>query len=72
MLPLLQGDGQGLAELALVGRAALWQLQAIVHAVQRRWPQLGERTTAADAACADWCTACEQGLGGSAASQIGL
>ena len=72
MLPLLQGDSQGLAELALVGREALWQLQAIVHAVQRRWPQLGERTTAADAACADWCTACEQGLGGSAASQIGL
>ena len=72
MLPLLQGDAQGLAELALVGREALWQLQAIVHAVQRRWPQLGERTTAADAACADWCTACEQGLGGSAASQIGL
>ena len=72
MLPLLQGDGQGLAELALVGREALWQLQAIVHAVQRRWPHLGERTTAADAACADWCTACEQGLGGSAASQIGL
>ena len=68
----LQGDAQGLAELALVGREALWQLQAIVHAVQRRWPQLGERTTAADAACADWCTACEQGLGGSAASQIGL
>ena len=70
MLPLLQGDGQGLAELALVGREALWQLQAIVHAVQRRWPHLGERTTAADAACADWCTACEQGLGGSAAIQI--
>lgn len=29
--------GPGLAELALVGREALWQLQAIVHAVQRRW-----------------------------------
>ena len=64
MLPLLQGDGQGLAELALVGGEALWQLQALVNAVQRRWPRLAERASAGDAAVADWCDACGQWLAG--------
>lgn len=51
----LQGDMVGLAEVALVGREALWQLQSIVNASYRRWPQLAERATAQDAAVADWC-----------------
>lgn len=48
----LQGDEQGLTEVALVGREALWQLHAIVHGCQRRWPQSSERS---DAAVAQWC-----------------
>lgn len=51
----LQGDSAGLAEVAFVGREALWQLQTIVYACQRRWPQIKERKLPGDAAAADWC-----------------
>ena len=55
LLEQLQGDAIGLAEVALVGREALWQLQSIVNACHRRWPLLPERASPADAAVADWC-----------------
>lgn len=55
LLEQLQGDALGLAEVALVGREALWQLQSIVNACYRRWPQLADRASPADAAVADWC-----------------
>lgn len=55
LLEQLQGDALGLAEVALVGREALWQLQSIVNACHRRWPQLMDRASPADAAVADWC-----------------
>jgi len=51
----LQDDVIGMAEVALVGREALWQLQSIVNASYRRWPQLADRSTPQDAAVADWC-----------------
>jgi len=51
----LQGDTIGLAEVALVGREALFQLQSLLNACHRRWPQLEERATPGDAAVADWC-----------------
>lgn len=60
LLEYLQGDAQGMAEVALVGREALWQLQSIVNASQRRWPQVMARTDAADTAVADWCDGCGQ------------
>jgi len=55
LLAQLQGDAIGMAEVALVGREALWQLQSILNASHRRWPQLSDRATPADAAVADWC-----------------
>jgi HD-GYP domain-containing protein (c-di-GMP phosphodiesterase class II) len=56
LLEQLQGDdATGLAEVALVGREALWQLQSIANACQSRWPQLPDRASPADAAVADWC-----------------
>jgi HD-GYP domain-containing protein (c-di-GMP phosphodiesterase class II) len=55
LMAQLQGDAIGMAEMALVGREALWQLQSILNACHRRWPQLSERATPADAAVADWC-----------------
>ena len=55
LLVQLQGDAIGMAEVALVGREALWQLQSILNACHRRWPQLSDRATPADAAVADWC-----------------
>lgn len=54
----LQGDAQGLAELALLGREALWQLQSIVDATHSRWPQLAGSTEAGDTAVAQWRDAC--------------
>jgi len=59
----LEGDAQGMAELALLGREALWQLQSILNASHSRWPQLVERADAGDAAVADWRDGCAQGLG---------
>jgi HD-GYP domain-containing protein (c-di-GMP phosphodiesterase class II) len=55
LMAQLQGDAIGMAEVALVGREALWQLQSILNASHRRWPQLAERATPLDAAVADWC-----------------
>lgn len=55
LMAQLQGDTIGMAEVALVGREALWQLQSILNASHRRWPQLAERATPFDAAVADWC-----------------
>jgi HD domain len=51
----LQGDTAGLAEIAFVGREALWQLKTIVNASQCRWPAVAERQHPADAVVADWC-----------------
>ncbi|RYH54824.1 MAG: HD domain-containing protein [Alcaligenaceae bacterium] len=51
----LQDDMIGMAEVGLVSREALWQLQSILNACQRRFPQLSDRATAEDAVVADWC-----------------
>ncbi|WP_305807073.1 hypothetical protein, partial [Stenotrophomonas sp. YIM B06876] len=55
LLEQLQGDAESLAEVAFVGREALWQLKTIVNASQRRWPQVMERRHPTDAVVADWC-----------------
>ena len=55
LMAQLQDDAIGMAEVALVGREALWQLQSILNAIHRRWPRLSERASPADAAVADWC-----------------
>lgn len=52
----LQGDEEGMAELSFVVREALWQLQNIVNACQRRWPgELEQRTELQVQAVAQWC-----------------
>ncbi|WP_312306715.1 HD domain-containing phosphohydrolase [Pulveribacter sp.] len=53
-LAYLEGDEQGLAELALLGREALWQLQSIIDATHSRWPQLHEGRGPGDQAVAQW------------------
>ena len=57
-LQYLQGDEQGLAELALLGREALWQLQGIVDATHSRWLTLEHSTEAGDRAVVQWRDAC--------------
>lgn len=57
-LQYLQGDEQGLAELALLGREALWQLQGIVDATHSRWLTLEHSTEAGDQAVVQWRDAC--------------
>lgn len=52
MVEQLQGDTQGLAEIALVGREALWQLHSIVHGCQRYFAQSSDQ---ADTPAAQWC-----------------
>lgn len=60
MLEQLQGDSAGLAEMAFVGREAVWQLQSIVNASQRRWPPNLEHKHPADRAAAQWCASVRQ------------
>ncbi len=58
MLPLMQGDAQGLAELAVLGQEALWQLQRIVDTTHSHWPQLAGSPDAGDVAVVQWRDAC--------------
>ncbi|MOA34759.1 hypothetical protein D3C78_1561600 [compost metagenome] len=60
LLGYLRGDVNGMAELVLLHREALWQLDAIVHNCLRRWPQLLERSGPVENALADWCEASAQ------------
>ena len=62
LLVHLKEDTMGMAEVALVGREALWQLQSVLNACHRRWPQLAERATPADGVVADWCDWAERNL----------
>ncbi|WP_242455333.1 HD domain-containing phosphohydrolase [Acidovorax sp. 210-6] len=56
LLEQLQGDEQGLSELAYVVREAMWQLEHIVYGCQRRWhADLEERSSPAALAAAQWC-----------------
>lgn len=57
LLEQLQGDAAGLAEVAFVGREALWQMQTIANACQRRWPPGQERLDTVEAAVLAWCDA---------------
>ena len=59
-LAYLEGDEQGLAELALLGREALWQLQSIIDATHSRWPRLQEGSGAGDQTVAQWGAAFAQ------------
>ena len=61
-LHCLAGDAQGLAELSLLGREALWQLQNIVDATHTRWPRLQASVDAGDAAVCRWRDACADRL----------
>ena len=55
LIEQLQGDAEGLAEVAFVVREALWQLESIVNSCQRRWPGVLEGPQPADQAVARWC-----------------
>lgn len=58
LLGYLHGDVNGMAELVLLHREALWQLDTIMQDCLRRWPQLQERSGPLENALADWCEAC--------------
>ncbi len=60
VLNYLKDDAEGMNELALVNREALWQLQAIVNACLRRWPPPAEPGHPLDAVVSQWCDACMQ------------
>ncbi|MEZ5719847.1 MAG: HD domain-containing phosphohydrolase [Burkholderiaceae bacterium] len=55
LIEQLQGDADGLAEVAFVVREALWQLESIVNSCQRRWPGVLDGAQPSDQAVARWC-----------------
>lgn len=58
VLSYLKDDAQGMGELALVNREALWKLQSIINDCLRRWPVTTVRGTALEGAVIQWCDAC--------------
>ena len=58
VLSYLKDDVQGMGELTLVNREALWKLQSIINDCLRRWPAAAARGTAVEVAVAQWCDAC--------------
>lgn len=62
VLGILQEDAHSLAELSLLGREALWQLQRIVNTTYSQWPQIERRSDAGDAAVLDWRAVCSAQL----------
>ncbi len=59
MLAHLMDDPQSLAELFLLGREALWQLQSIIETSRSRWPELEHSAAADDRAVVHWRQGCE-------------
>ncbi len=55
LISQLDGDAAGMAEVAFVGKEALWQLQTIVNACQRRWPVAHATSPPEDRAAHAWC-----------------
>lgn len=55
LLAQLDGDAIGMAEVAFVGKEAIWQLESIVEACQRRWPAAKDSISPADHAAQAWC-----------------
>ncbi|MEI2625654.1 MAG: HD domain-containing phosphohydrolase [Giesbergeria sp.] len=55
LISQLDGDAAGMAEVAFVGKEALWQLQTIVNACQRRWPAAYATSPPEDHAAHAWC-----------------
>jgi len=55
LISQLYGDAAGMAEVAFVGKEALWQLQTIVNACQRRWPAAYATSPPEDHAAHAWC-----------------
>lgn len=70
LLGYLKDDLQGMAELALLHREAVWQLEAIANNCLRRWPQLLEGATPMEHALARWCRAAGRQAGQEAAQQV--
>ena len=55
-----EGNAEGLAEMAFVGREALWQLRSIANGCLRHWPPLAVASNpsfgpSTDAVVAQWC-----------------
>ncbi|MBV8248285.1 MAG: HD domain-containing protein [Comamonas sp.] len=68
----LKDDVQGLKELALVHREALWQLQSIVDKCLQQWPSVSLRENPVDVAVVQWCEACMQIPSGRPQAQVPL
>lgn len=68
----LGDDTAGLAELDMISREAVWELQSIVNACQRRWPDLAEKAVpgTGDDAVVQWCTWVDGSMPSSAPASI--
>ena len=54
MMHVFREAPHALNEQALINREALWQIQAVIHTCQRRWPQVNQPNEVVPKAVHDW------------------
>lgn len=52
---VIDDDPDSTAEMVLIGRETLWQLENIMHEVQGRWPSVEKEATPVNAMVNAWC-----------------
>lgn len=57
-LKMFEEDPSSMAELVLINKEALWQVENCVQTCMRRWPQVLEPADALDEALNDWLSNC--------------
>ena len=62
-LAMFEEDPASMAEVVMINKEALWQLDSCVAACMRRWPQLLTPQTAFEVAMWDWLSSCRRVLG---------
>ena len=62
-LQMFEEDPSSMAELVLINKEALWQVENCVQACMRRWPQVMQPSDALEEALSDWLRNCSDVLG---------
>lgn len=62
-LAMFEEDPSSMAELVLINKEALWQVESCIQTCVRRWPQVLQSADLLDAALCDWLLNCSRVLG---------
>ena len=68
-LKMFEEDPSSMAELVMINKEALWQVESCVQTCLRRWPMVMHPVDDLDVVLNDWLTNCQGVLSGDAAKQ---